>query len=93
MMGGEKFEIQQPEAYLFGENIDLNFLGDCPGSVRLVYLYLLIIIVLSVILFFLRSRMGIYIDTKIIERNHVYVCIPKLLFTTGYSFRMQQNNR
>ncbi|XP_076314688.1 E3 ubiquitin-protein ligase MGRN1-like [Tachypleus tridentatus] len=25
IMGGERFEINQPEAYLFGENMDLNF--------------------------------------------------------------------
>ncbi|XP_022252119.1 E3 ubiquitin-protein ligase MGRN1-like [Limulus polyphemus] len=29
-MGGERFEINQPEAYLFGENMDLNFLGGKP---------------------------------------------------------------
>lgn len=27
LMGGERFETGQPEAYLFGENTDLNFLG------------------------------------------------------------------
>lgn len=30
IMGGERFEISQPEAYLFGENLDLNFLGGKP---------------------------------------------------------------
>lgn len=30
IMGGERFEINQPEAYLFGENMDLNFLGGKP---------------------------------------------------------------
>ncbi|XP_048757856.1 E3 ubiquitin-protein ligase MGRN1-like isoform X4 [Ostrea edulis] len=29
-MGGERFEMSQPEAYLFGENSDLNFLGNKP---------------------------------------------------------------
>lgn len=29
-MGGERFEMSQPEAYLFGENSDLNFLGSKP---------------------------------------------------------------
>lgn len=33
-MGGEKFETTQPEAYLFGENADLNFLGGRPMPVR-----------------------------------------------------------
>ncbi|PRD21206.1 UNVERIFIED_CONTAM: RING finger protein [Trichonephila clavipes] len=31
IMGGEKFQTQQPEAYLFGENMDLNFLGGKPS--------------------------------------------------------------
>ncbi|KAI5719188.1 hypothetical protein M8J76_006490 [Diaphorina citri] len=30
IMGGEKFDTPQPEAYLFGENGDLNFLGNKP---------------------------------------------------------------
>ncbi|XP_043924035.1 E3 ubiquitin ligase RNF157 [Protopterus annectens] len=30
IMGGEKFESAQPEGYLFGENTDLNFLGNRP---------------------------------------------------------------
>ena len=33
IMGGEKFETMQPEAYLFGENTDLNFLGPKPFDV------------------------------------------------------------
>lgn len=30
IMGGERFETCQPESYLFGENMDLNFLGSRP---------------------------------------------------------------
>ncbi|XP_025017525.1 E3 ubiquitin-protein ligase MGRN1-like isoform X2 [Tetranychus urticae] len=30
IMGGAKFETGQPEAYLFGDNMDLNFLGPKP---------------------------------------------------------------
>ena len=30
IMGGEKFASPQPEAFLFGENADLNFLGGKP---------------------------------------------------------------
>lgn len=30
IMGGERFETCAPEAYLFGENMDLNFLGSHP---------------------------------------------------------------
>ncbi|KAI8487359.1 hypothetical protein Bbelb_348280 [Branchiostoma belcheri] len=30
IMGGERFDTTQPEAYLFGENSDLNFLGNRP---------------------------------------------------------------
>jgi len=30
IMGGERFEAQQPETYLFGDNSDLNFLGNRP---------------------------------------------------------------
>ncbi|XP_064462852.1 E3 ubiquitin-protein ligase MGRN1-like isoform X2 [Ornithodoros turicata] len=30
IMGGERFDTNQPEAYLFGENTDLNFLGGKP---------------------------------------------------------------
>ena len=33
IMGGERFEVQQPEAYLFGDNADLNFLGTRPVPV------------------------------------------------------------
>ena len=33
IMGGERFDTTQPEAYLFGENIDLNFLGSKPTPV------------------------------------------------------------
>lgn len=32
-MGGERFDTPQPEAYLFGENGDLNFLGSRPTAV------------------------------------------------------------
>lgn len=35
IMGGERFDTSQPEAYLFGENADLNFLGSRPTPVRL----------------------------------------------------------
>uniref|UniRef100_H2Z1C0 RING-type E3 ubiquitin transferase n=1 Tax=Ciona savignyi TaxID=51511 RepID=H2Z1C0_CIOSA len=31
-MGGKKFDIVQPEAYLFGENTDLNLLGPRPQT-------------------------------------------------------------
>lgn len=30
IMGGDKFDAPQPEAYLFGDNMDLNFLGSKP---------------------------------------------------------------
>lgn len=30
IMGGERFESFQPESFLFGENLDLNFLGSKP---------------------------------------------------------------
>jgi Zinc finger, C3HC4 type (RING finger) len=33
IMGGERFDTPQPEAYLFGENADLNFLGNRPTPV------------------------------------------------------------
>lgn len=33
IMGGERFDTPQPEAYLFGENVDLNFLGNRPTPV------------------------------------------------------------
>lgn len=35
IMGGEKFDTPQPEAYLFGENADLNFLGSRPAPVSI----------------------------------------------------------
>ena len=35
-MGGERFETTQPESYLFGENQDLNFLGNRPVPVNIV---------------------------------------------------------
>ena len=31
IMGGEKFDTPAPEAFLFGENTDLNFLGTKPA--------------------------------------------------------------
>lgn len=34
LMGGSKFDSPQPEAYLFGENNDLNLLNPKPVSVR-----------------------------------------------------------
>lgn len=34
-MGGEKFDTPHPEGYLFGENMDLNFLGNRPVQVRI----------------------------------------------------------
>lgn len=34
-MGGEKFDTPHPEGYLFGENMDLNFLGNRPVQVYL----------------------------------------------------------
>lgn len=33
-MGGEKFDTPHPEGYLFGENMDLNFLGNRPVQVQ-----------------------------------------------------------
>lgn len=41
-MGGERFDTPQPEAYLFGENADLNFLGSRPTPVRLIFFFLLL---------------------------------------------------
>lgn len=38
IMGGERFDTPQPEAYLFGENADLNFLGSKPTPVCFVFL-------------------------------------------------------
>ncbi|XP_047612634.1 E3 ubiquitin ligase RNF157 isoform X8 [Phacochoerus africanus] len=34
IMGGEKFDSTHPEGYLFGENSDLNFLGNRPVALR-----------------------------------------------------------
>ncbi|CAK8682426.1 unnamed protein product [Clavelina lepadiformis] len=31
-LGGKKFEVAQPEAFLFGDNADLNYLGPQPHS-------------------------------------------------------------
>lgn len=41
-MGGEKFDTPHPEGYLFGENMDLNFLGNRPVQVRMVAPHLII---------------------------------------------------
>ena len=38
-MGGERFDMSQPESYLFGENTDLNFLGCKPIPVSLEKIY------------------------------------------------------
>lgn len=37
LMGGSKFDTPQPEAYLFGENSDLNLLNPKPVSVSVLY--------------------------------------------------------
>ena len=39
IMGGERFDMSQPESYLFGENTDLNFLGCKPIPVSLEKIY------------------------------------------------------
>lgn len=36
-MGGERFESSKPDAYLFGENEDLNFLGSKPTPVSAIF--------------------------------------------------------
>ena len=36
-MGGERFECSKPDAYLFGENEDLNFLGSKPTPVSALF--------------------------------------------------------
>lgn len=42
-MGGERFDMSQPEAYLFGENLDLNFLGSKPVAVSFsIFIYICI---------------------------------------------------
>jgi hypothetical protein len=38
-MGGERFDQAIPESYLFGENADLNWLGNRPIAVSNVYLF------------------------------------------------------
>lgn len=35
IMGGERFDTAVPEMYLFGENMDVNFLGSRPAPVSL----------------------------------------------------------
>ena len=35
IMGGERFDSPQPGEYLFGENEDLNFLGNKPIPVSI----------------------------------------------------------
>lgn len=40
-MGGERFDTPQPEGYLFGENADLNFLGN-PTPVNIFILFFLL---------------------------------------------------
>jgi len=35
IMGGERFDTNQQDIYLFGENDDLNFLGSKPVSVSI----------------------------------------------------------
>ena len=42
LMGGSKFDTPQPEAYLFGENSDLNLLNPKPVSVSVVSKYSLL---------------------------------------------------
>lgn len=43
IMGGERFDTPQPEAYLFGENADLNFLGSRPTPVSYnLYTYIIL---------------------------------------------------
>lgn len=44
IMGGERFDTPQPEAYLFGENTDLNFLGCKPTPVSTIVLETLVLV-------------------------------------------------
>ena len=37
IMGGERFDTALPEMYLFGENMDLNFLGSRPAPVSALF--------------------------------------------------------
>lgn len=39
IMGGERFDTAQPEMYLFGENMDVNFLGSRPAPSSLQFPY------------------------------------------------------
>lgn len=41
IMGGERFDTAQPEMYLFGENMDLNFLGSRPAPVSDIFITVL----------------------------------------------------
>lgn len=50
IMGGERFDTPQPEAYLFGENGDLNFLGSRPTAVSYLDLTHLPLCIVSTIL-------------------------------------------
>ena len=52
MMGGERFDTTQPEAYLFGENPDLNFLGCRPVPVSILLHLLLTLFIDSIQLIF-----------------------------------------
>lgn len=47
-MGGEKFDTPHPEGYLFGENMDLNFLGNRPVQVRTdVFFFIPVVLIAS----------------------------------------------
>lgn len=49
-MGGEKFDTPHPEGYLFGENMDLNFLGNRPVQVKIDVVVLLVCFFISIVL-------------------------------------------
>ena len=39
IMGGERFDTNQQDTYLFGENEDLNFLGNKPVPVSVKFIW------------------------------------------------------
>ena len=62
IMGGERFDMSQPEAYLFGDNSDLNFLGSkpIPVSARL-YLSFKLCYVLNCQSYMTNQQSGSYV--------------------------------
>lgn len=82
-MGGERFDTQQPEAFLFGENTDLNFLGSRPSAVREEVIMLRFVYAVTrgegVIKTIVRNQALLFVSLRLDSLIYVVVSIPNTI--------------